>query len=142
MTISVADLISEYLVTIGAVDAVVEGAAWPGYLANKPEDPDDVVVFYDTNGTMEKREQRTGYRVEHPGLQILVRCGTYRTGYRKAQALGELLDTLHNATVTIEEVTYKIKAVQRTTPVVSIGKDDRRREVFTLNALVTFGEVT
>ncbi len=144
---SPADVLRWALVQQGVVTDPTLGTlqTWPAYVASEPSAPDDVVTLYDTAGVLHGREHVSGETQEHHGVQVRVRSADHPSGWAKARAVAQVLDTgLYQSTVTIGPDTYLLHAVTRTTDVIALGVNvpDTRRDLFTINALISLRAAT
>lgn len=144
MNHSPAYIMAQYLIGQGLAKDPGDSGDWPIYVANLPDGENvvsDAVACMDTAPVKDGRVME-GEAIFHYGVQLLVRTSDYTTGYAKGEALIENLETINNFQVDIGGDAYIIQNVSPTTGVVAIGQDDRsRREMFSLNFLVTIEEV-
>ncbi len=139
---SVDDVIRRMLVQLGLVadPDVSPLGSWPGYTADEPSSPDNVVTVYGTTGRDFGRIMIDGERPEHEGFQVRVRAVDHPTGFRKARALAVALDTLvYRQQVsggTLSPNVYCVHSISRTSNVIPLGKETpkSRRKLFTINA--------
>lgn len=115
---------------------------WDSFISSMPDSPDNCVAIYDTAGTLDGRVMKTGEVDGHYGIQIKVRSLNYEDGWQK---LNEMVNNLDLATVPLEivvgETTYIIQNGSRTSPIVPIGNDEKRRSLFTVNYLMAIKEI-
>lgn len=117
---------------------------WSCYATNEPDTPDDCITVYDTVGRTFGRENIIGDILEHYGLQFKVRSSTYDVGWLKARALSQLLDeAVRLNTVNVDSATYLVFSVNRTGPILPLGKDvpGSKRNLFTVNATAAIRSV-
>lgn len=114
------------------------GGAWPVYALDPPDVPDQQVRLTDAAGRDVARPHLGG-RVEYYGVQAVVVAGDPVVGYARASALAAALDALRLAEVTVDGVGYLVHTVQRTGPVLPLGRESPTsdRRLFSLNCLVT-----
>lgn len=124
--------------------------AWPIYYSFLPDQPDNAIAIFDTQGRLEGRTQNDGETTIHHGIQVLVRSvGTDTTGRRKAEAIRNAFDTQvghTNVSLTDEEhtSTYGVSAINITSDVIPLPRESptsQRRE-YTLNATVSLAMIT
>lgn len=129
------------------------GRAWPAYIANEPEQPDNVITVSDTSGIITGRTSIDGEVQEHYGIMIRVRSVDYPTGYTKINAIKKALDELNNLAqavatgdhlyeLTIGSSNYLIHCASRRSGVLHLGQiqDSSKRHLFTINYVVTITE--
>jgi hypothetical protein len=137
---SPAQILAAHLIAAGLGTDPDNGGEWPCYIALLPDKPDNLLVIYDTAGTIDGRIMATGETVEHPGIQVLVRGKTHPVAWAKVRAVKEALDAINRTTVTVTGPTdteYRVLgAHQRGTPL-ALGQDDNGRMTFSLNAITT-----
>lgn len=136
--------------SFGFDGTVTSPPAWSCYASSEPDSPDNCITVYDTAGKTFGREQILGDTLEHYGLQFKVRSSVYDVGWLKAHALAQLLDeSVRLNTVTVPasanaaEATYVVFSVNRTGPILPLGKDTpgSKRNVFTVNATAAIRRV-
>jgi hypothetical protein len=122
---------------------------WPVFTSYYPDEPDDIVVLYNTQGRDFGYTQVDSEREEMEGIQVLVRGVNPEYTYLKAHTIALLLDhvTRHFLTLPLSDTTgtgpseciYEIASIARTTNVIAIGRDapTGKREEYTMNAIVT-----
>ena len=117
--------------------------AWPIYISEMPDQPDECVTVYDTPGTTDGMIHRTGAEVVHPGLQFKIRSVKYTDGWAKAYALVKALTITDPNFVMIGGNAYTILCLKMTSSILPIGYEQgtKRRELFTVNYLVTINEL-
>lgn len=137
MTESPAEIVAQLLINLGLGTSVPDNGAWPVFVHALPPDKDDALCVYDTAGVLHGRLMKTGETREHKGVQIRVRSLLYRTGYRKIQDIEEAIDDTLNAQVVVEDGSYVIETINKTSTATYIGREETRdREAFTVNATV------
>lgn len=135
---SYADIVRQLLLDLALVEDGTTGD-WPCFVGYLPDLPEKAVVCYDTAGTFDGRIMSSGEKVEHPGIQILVRTQTYVDAFNKVKEIAEALDGQRLTEVVFETTTYVIQNISRTGAVLPLGQmeDDRRRFHFSINAVMT-----
>lgn len=135
---STADVIRQMLVDL---NLVTDNGDWRAYTGFLPGDPDLAVCVYDTAGTKDGRLLRTGEQIIHPGIMIMVRGRDYLPTRQKAHDIALALDAQRKTVVAVESTgSYIVHNVSRTGDIMSLGMEsegDRRRHMFTINAVVT-----
>ena len=145
---SPAYIIKKYLVGEGLLVEPGDSGDWPAYVGILPDGkPDevknDIVACMDTSPVKDGRIMGTGENILHYGVQILLRSTAYNTGYAKMEALRASLESVNRDTIIISANTYRLENVTLTTGVVVVGQEEgsKRRELFSLNFLVTLKEI-
>ena len=135
-----AELIKAALIDADLGTAPGDAEAWPIYTAHMPDDPDEAVCLYDTQGVRDGRNQRSGASIHHPGWQVRVRGGSHTEACTKANAIAAGLDAMLRTAVVVGVDSYTIQAVKQTSTVMALGQepDGKRRSLFTINGTVTF----
>jgi len=117
---------------------------WPLFINALPDKStikDSAGAIYDTSGTLDGRVLSTGEVVEHYGLQVKIRSRDYQTGWQKIRDIAASFSTVQNIVVNIGDDDYRVWNISRTSPVVNLGIDERKRFQFTVNFLTTMSEV-
>ncbi|MFA5056494.1 MAG: minor capsid protein [Opitutaceae bacterium] len=115
------------------------GGDWPIFATLSPDQPDKLIVVYNTAGTGDGRDMQSGEMLGHYGIQISVRDSDPKTGYRKADAIrATLAKDIRRATVTIESSQYSVHCFAHIGDVFDIGEEPNTgRRLFTINAVVS-----
>lgn len=137
---SPADVIAQFLIDENLASSDI-AAEWYVYVSFLPQEPNDALCIYDTSGKMDGRIMRTGEQIVHPGIQVMVRHANYVTAWNKADALARAFDAVRKTSVALDsENNYILHNVSRTGDIMHVGAElegDRRRHLFTVNAIVT-----
>ena len=142
---SPADVIRYLLVSLGLGTQPSARGSWPIYVANEPDSPDSVITVQGTSGRQGGRLQVNGEIQEHQGIQIRVRDANHEDGYAKADTIKEVIDkSIRLNEVTIGSSVYLVWSVSRVGGIIELGKDvpDSKRDLFTLNAVVSLRQTT
>lgn len=138
---SPADILREVMVaTLSLGTDPDDGDVWPVYASSEPDSPDNCITVFDTEGVKTGRLMVGGEVTEHHGIQIRVRSVDFPTGYAKARAIAVSLDEeLYYDPVTMESSIYNVRCFNRTSGVLSLGKDvpNTKRNLFTINGLLS-----
>ena len=138
---STADVIRHLMINLGhgVLPPTSAGDAWPIYRGNEPPAPDNCITVYDAQGVDHGRLMVTSERVIDYGFQIRVRSQTYEVGHTKARQLQVECDDVYQDEVTIDSTTYIIHAINLTSDVIPLGKEEgsTSRYLFTINGTVT-----
>ncbi len=126
--------------------ALEAAAPWPAYATNEPDNPDDCVTVFDTQGQDDGRVMSDGQLQQHYGVQVRVRSASHGPvgGWRKAREIRTGLSKevyRQDVTVTDEDGTasrYMVHALTRIGMVLPIGRDkpSSHRDVYTINMTV------
>jgi hypothetical protein len=143
---SPADIMYAWLELNGYVSDPTDDEAWPMYTGFLPDDypkrcPQDALAVFDSDGVIDAKVMQ-GAVIQKFGIQILARATNYVTGYSKAESLTIALDAIFNESITNGVTTYEIQNVSRRGPVLSMGKDEKRSSMFSLNFLLTLKRIT
>lgn len=151
MTHSFADVLQTYLVSVSLGTLGGAGGTWPIFLNGEPNEPDNCITIYDTDGRDYARLQPTGDQHGPAGIQVRVRAVNHRTGWTKADAIrSKLLASIrddanapYRRSVTVGSSSYVIECVVGVSDVLSLGKapPNNRCSLFTINALIHAREV-
>lgn len=145
LTHSPAEAIREVLVSLGVGTDPTLGNAWPVYVGDVPDTPDQALVVNQTSSILEGRTQTDGETQQHYGIITTIRANDYRTGYTKGNAVASAFDSsIDNTTVTVVSTSYLIEAVSiRAGGLLYIGVEPeaRGRNLFTVNAIVSLYQI-
>ena len=110
---------------------------WPVTFNSMPDSPDDFITVYDTAGQTDGRVFG-GEIQEHEGVQIRIRSAAATDGYAKISAIIAGLDAVLRRTVNIDSSVYQVQCFNRTSTILSLGKDaENERRIHTVNYTVT-----
>jgi hypothetical protein len=142
---SPAYIIAQYLIGEGLLVGPTDSGDWPVRVGSLPDGkliPDNAVACIDTAPEKDGRLM-IGENIFHYGVQILLRAKKYNIGYAKASAIASNLELVARVQEIIGAKTYRIDNVSATTGIVAIGQEEgtKRRELFSLNFLITLKEV-
>lgn len=139
-----AELLRQSLVTATIGTLPSADAAWPIFVNHMPDTPDNAICVYDTAGTTDGRNQRTGATIDHPGFQVKVRSKDHPTGYPKIKAIAAHLDSIKREQVAVSGDDYTIHAATRRGTILPLGQepDKKRRDAFTVNGITTVEPIT
>ena len=145
MDYSPAYIMAQYLIGESLLTDPSDSGSWPVYVGLLPDGngvAHEAVSCVDTSSVKDGRILNGGENIFHFGFQLMVRATAYNTGYAKAQALAEALQEVNRDTVTISGTTFRIDSVTDTSGVTVVGQEEgsKRRELFSLNFLVTLKE--
>ena len=138
-------IIAQYLIGEGFLTTPGESGDWEVYTGNLPDGDDvenNIVACMDTESVKDGRVM-AGENIFHYGVQLLLRSTAYNTGYAKMDDLVDALEAVDRDTVTISTSDYRLDNITLTTSIVVIGQEEgsKRRELFSLNFLVTLKEI-
>ena len=118
---------------------------WPVYISHEPdgdEEDTNLITIYDVSGVKDGRLM-TGSLVQHPGCQIRIRSRPFLVGWSRAKAIFELFESVLREELVIDTITYSIQNISITSPILPLGimeDDTKKRDIFTLNVLLTINE--
>ena len=140
---SPADVLRWLLVSLSAGTDPADDAAWPAYVSNEPDSPDNLLVMYDTAGIPVGFVQSTGEMMEYRGVSVQVRGTSHAVAWAKVDAVRRLLDeSVHNAIVTIGSTQYAVHSVVRKSGPIALGREpSTSRYLFTLNVVVSLRQL-
>lgn len=118
-----------------------QAAAWPLFVDALPDGagaPDNAAVLRDTAGQIYSVLLASQTVIEAPGVQLIVRSQRYSSARSIIDAAVEKLRQVHHATVLLGDETFRVDVVRRTSTVLSLGHDERRRPSLSVNFLVEF----
>jgi len=109
---------------------------WPVYASEMPAGEGDFCTVYDTTPVVRRRVHR-GMFQQHYGLQVSSRIREYADGASKMKEVMRALEIVQNATVSVDEITYRIKHIFFASGVLFLGlePETKRRNFFSLNLL-------
>ena len=140
LTHSPADIIRYLMIDFALGTIPSDGGAWPIFVGQEPNNPDDVITIFDTAGIHDGRLQVGGEVQEHHGFQVRVRAANHVDGWTKINAIDVTLnESVLLDTTTISSQDYTIQSITRKGTIIPLGKEkpDSRRDVFTLNAVTS-----
>lgn len=120
-----------------------ESTTWPLYIRNLPDGTrieDNLASIFDTAGVYDGK-MMDGTEYEHYGIQIRIRCTVYSSGWEKASVLVNTLKDVTGVNVTVSSRTFRIQNISRTSAIVHISTDEKQRDHFTVNFLVSLREL-
>ena len=114
---------------------------WPLFISHMPDGknvPTICGAIYDTSGIGHGRYM-DGTSIERPGIQLRLRSRNYETLYIKMENIAYYLDYVRNASVVIDDATYTLQNISRTSPIINLGweTETTRRVHLVLNFLLT-----
>lgn len=135
---SPANILRQVLVDLGLA-SYPPAAQWACSIDVEPDEPEDSITLYDTDGRDFGRTMPDGERQEMHGVLIRVRSGDGQEGYAKARAVAAALDSVRMQAVTVGSAAYLVWSVSRTTDVVLLVKETfvSKRNLRTLNCVVS-----
>lgn len=118
------------------------GQPWPIYVDQEPDFPDNCITIYETSGINEGKLMPTGEDVEHPGLQIQVRCEASQppVGRKKTREIKSSLDQLTSPySLSFEGISYTIYSFNPQGSIIPLGRDmtNKNRFLWTINYTVS-----
>ena len=126
---SIADIIRQLVVDLGAGTDPEDGTPWPSYATTEPdgsEVPDEVITSRKTTAVVGPRAMQDGTYSQAEGFQVRVRAGTPAAAEVKAREIMNLFDQLYNVDVVVTdpapEETYVIQSIGRTSDPIDISQ--------------------
>jgi len=139
-------IIAQYVIsTLGLFDSVGSNPTWPLYRSLLPDSssiPDDIGAIYDTSPYTQGKTM-TGILDQRYGIQFMIRSRDYDTGFVKAKALLESLQSTTLVDEIIGGTTFRINNISSVTGVTLIGTEEssKQRYLFSVNLLTTIKEL-
>lgn len=142
MNHSPAKVLAKAIITASLGSEVEHGADWPVIDGFMPNEPDGIVVVYDTSGLAGTKGMVTGERSGKPGFEIIVRAEERDDAWRKIDSLSIWLsENVKRLSVSVEGSSYRIDSVTLAGTATFIGLDEgKRRPLFSLNGRVTISQ--
>jgi hypothetical protein len=124
------------------VDYVDDDTDWASFDGQEPDEPDNCITVYDTEGVDQSRAMATGERQESHGFQVRVRSKDKKVGFAKARQIAVGFDTVYMASTTVDGVVYRVWAIKRNGEPLYIGYEapQTKRFIHTLNCVVSLRE--
>lgn len=137
---SAAYVLRSALIALGQVTAPSSQTAWPIFVDNEPNLPDNCVTIYNTLGSDDGRAMVDGELFKHKGLQLRIRCVDEPTGWEKISGIQIVIaESIRNYFLTIDGEPYRINAVTRIQDPIPLGTEQTsKRLLFTLNCTLSF----
>lgn len=129
---SIAEIVGQMLVDLGHA---AENGDWK-IGVNFEQDVDRAVSVYDTAGMGQGSSMVDGQVFEHPGFQVRIKAPKHSgDGWTRADAIAKSLDALDQRGVTVDDATYLVYSLNRTSRVLAPGKASpaSRHSFFTVN---------
>ena len=138
---SVSQYVAQLLNDSGVAYFNPTGVQWKLTYSTAPSTPDSLVTVFDTGGEPDGRLMGSGETVFHPTVQVRVRAVDYTAAHDKCLAVKALFDTIIRTPITVNAVLKKFQSITTYTYPVFIGQEtDKNRQVFVLNARISFTE--
>ncbi len=135
---SPAEVIRWLLVALELGTDPADGAAWPVYATNEPNEPDNCITVYDTTGISDGRSMMDGALWQHHGFQVRVRAKDHHAGWVKADAIRTAMaEQACQRTVSRDGKRYLVWSINKIGLVLVLGIDNptSKRQLFTVNAV-------
>lgn len=143
MSHTASDIVRWLLIDQGLGTDPEDSAAWPVYDAREPDQPDNCLTVYTTEGLDHGRLMPTGESAGLLGIQVRIRSRDERTGAAKAGAIKKAFEEdVYDETVTVDATSYVVCCMARIGDVLTLGDESptSRRKVHTVNAMVSIRE--
>lgn len=137
-------VIQQLLVDLGLATLPAADGSWPVTASQEEDKPDSVLTVFDTSGVPDGRTMIDGVMQEHYGFQVKIRAARFQTGYTKASAIQNAIDSsVRNTSVTVDSSVYAIATITRTGSIIHVGTEPTSsRNMFTINATVSMRQTT
>lgn len=124
VSVDMADILESSNVGVGDFAGT---SGWSIHVGEMPDTPDTCILISDTGGS----RPEPNYTYERPTFQVLVRgaVGDYLTAYAK---IVECRDALHGLTNDTWNSARYIQ-ILATSDILAIGRDTKRRQLFSVN---------
>lgn len=112
---------------------------WPICTSAMPDGaagPDQCGTVYDTSGEITARLMAGGKNLVKFGVQLKTRSTDYNVAYSKLSAVTLFLETVLMRAITVDGNLYTINGIVQSSPVISMGQDERRRALCSVNLLL------
>lgn len=135
---SPAEVVQQMLIDMGIGTDITQNGTWPVASTTEPDEQDNVITVYDTQGTDDGRIMVDGTADVHHGIQVKIRAYDHKTGYVKAKEVRANLLTVLNRLVSLENNLYLVECLTKVGDVLVLGQDapNSKRRAFTLNMTV------
>lgn len=132
---SPAQVVQQMMIDLGDGTDGSLNNAWPVFATVEPDDPDNCITVYDTQGTDDGRTMVDGKASVHHGIQVRVRAYDHPTGYVKAKTVRNDFETVLNRQVSLDSQLYLVECITKIGDVLPLGQDapNSKRRAFTLN---------
>jgi hypothetical protein len=139
LTDNPAAVIANYLTGLALMTVPSAGGSWPLYISHLQDSPDNAGGILNTTPVKDARRMDGGARIQHYGVQIILRSSTEEEGWDKCNVLAGQLDTVHDAETILDGTTYRIHNVSIVGGINPLGDEigTKRRKMFTMNFLVS-----
>jgi len=116
-----------------------DGDTWPLYISSMPDGHDvesNCGTTYDVSGIKDGRLMKAGLVIEYWKVSLDIRCTDYEIGRAKLEDIDSSLDGIDNDSVVVGDNTYEIQNASRQEPIIFLGVDEKRRNLFRSNLLL------
>ena len=119
-------------------------AQWPLYFSSMPDGTDvmdNVGAVYDIDGVQIARLLASGENIESYGIQIKSRCMDASLGYTILYNASLQMEKVKRQVINVPvtggpSVQYTVDTISKTSQVISMGQDQRRRAFYSLDVLL------
>lgn len=136
LTSSQADIIRQLMVGLSLGTLVEDAGSWPIYANFMPDQPDNSLCVYNTEG---RKQGRTGPDKESQilyGAQIRVRGTTDAIAYAKTVAIALAFDGVLRSSVLVNSTSFLVNSVNLAQPIIPLGSEvNSKRRLYTINVL-------
>lgn len=129
------EIFRQMLIDLGLGTEGSAGSDWPAYATAEPNDPDNCVTIYDTQGMDDGRTMTDGEAWIHPGIQVRVRSKNQSVGFSKANSIRAAFCQVNSRQVSCDTSLYNVECVTHIGQILNVGQDvsPSKRRVHTLN---------
>lgn len=112
---------------------------WPLFVSALPDGPgvpNDVGCLYDTAGVTLASLLASGFNVGKFGVQLKTRATVSSDSFSIIESARMFLSKINRRQIAVGSTNFTVDTVRQTSPVLSVGQDERRRAMHTLNLYV------
>lgn len=152
---SPADIMRFYMVQLGVCTLPIDEEDWPGVVNTTNEASKNMILFSDTPARIDGRYMRTGEKIIHPGVQILIRSDKQPDAWQRASLIYKINNSVRNQLITIDSSTYRLRNLSQRGGIVSLSNEElfrsvdrqekeqkRNRFMFAINLFMTIDDLT
>jgi len=138
-------ILSQYIIDSGYMSLPSLNSDWPIYTTYLPDGNnvnDNTGAAYDTTPLIDGRLMNSDF-IQHYGVQLKIRCKSFNDGWDKINEIAISMDSVHNVSQAVNGTNYLIQNISRSSGPTFIGieKGTKRRNLFSVNFLVTLKEI-
>ena len=130
---------------IGQHPTTTPTGAWKVYSPFMPDSADQAIAVANTSPVLDGTILKTGESIQHPGIQVKIRCrgDDHDFGYAKGLAVEKALtETLKRATVVVGAKTFLLSKFTLSAGLTFVGLEEQgKRPWWVINGTITVSEV-